>query len=82
MALKAFKTQSTSSQNASISMKDWGNGTKTMIKEKEIKCYAEAIKIYPTHQPSVAYDHWSLFSAIKEEKGDSEGVIEELKSVC
>jgi hypothetical protein len=53
-----------------------------MIKEKEIKCYAEAIKIYPTHQPSVAYDHWSLFSAIKEEKGDLEGVIEELKSVC
>ena len=48
-------------------------------REKAIKCYAEAIEVHPTHQPSVAYDHWRLVSAIKEENGDSEGAIEELK---
>lgn len=68
-----------STQNAGISMKDWGWYEDHDQREKAIKCCAEAIKIYPTHQLSVAYDHWSLVSAIKEEKGDSEGAIEELK---
>lgn len=49
-------------------------------REKAIKCYAEAIKVHPTKQPSVAYDHWRLVSAIKEENGDLGGAIEALKT--
>jgi tetratricopeptide (TPR) repeat protein len=49
-------------------------------REKAIKCYAEAIKVHHTNQPSVAYNHWSLISVVKEEKGDSKGAIEALKT--